>query len=1067
MVYYDIDSVKKLNGSVPKKWRISIGTKFLILTGVLIGTTLTFFLVNAAHLFKKDNLDSIYLSSDILTSAKAGEVKTWFEGTLVRVKAIADKVEITHDSFALDGGDILIADVYEIPNEIPTSATHAPASLVRTGSWVSSTFVKTNLSATELQAEVQKMIFSDFGSAVRMKGSKHLEHLMEKIIVRSLTAQFGKGLILLGLPRLSKDNQIQFAGVVLSTDGITEIFSKTGPYMFSLLDDHGRIVVSTEGAQDLNPSEMAALPIVKRLLTTHLDRELQEFSYKDQVYLGAYQRLGVAGLSVLSQVSKSIALETGQTLIRRSILIGLLLFLGAFIFTYLFVQKLIDPILKLRNAAKQMALGNFNVRVDVSSRDEIFDLAASFNSMSAELELKIRNLYRINEASGKIRSINNNGELLDFSVDFLMSLLSCDLGLGVFFAGKKDPVTGKPKVFYSKKNWPNSTISLKKLIASLAQTKGITQCWIDDLPFLVCPIFHQDLLAGIIILGGRQAKKEFLPEEHFMARTVISMVSADSENIQYQGELKELNADLENRVIIRTEQLATANVQLKEQKKELDDVMNNIQQGILTVSDQQIVNTDYSKYTNTLFGLEEIANLNICALLYPAPEHERERENLREWLASIFLDPSIFESIQDFGLRELEFARKQEDGTPELRFLSFQWRPIYEEEQIIKIMLVCFDLTEQKRLEREIVKQEESHKEELEIIAKLVNNPVEVIEQFISDFSRNLTAGMEVFVGLQAAFEVTGLNSLMRILHTIKGSAKQFGLESVQSKASTLEEEVSAWTRAMPPVAEVPALIEKTQAQFKVIEETLQRMIAVYEKVMKAGSGGSANAGEGISRKPMVSIPLEKFETLLKGEGETQNVKKTLALLLQTPIAPLFHRLEKLALTLTQELQYETQIVIKGEETQIDLRLLPTLYDALLHVIRNSIDHGGQLPDERVAQGKNGAIAIEMAATALPGGQIKVSIADDGKGINDQVVLKRAVEKGLVDPAKAEQLSHQEIILLIFQPGFSTKEVVTDISGRGVGMDVVKDTVERVLKGKLQVSSALGQGTKIEFVFQG
>jgi two-component system chemotaxis sensor kinase CheA len=132
-----------------------------------------------------------------------------------------------------------------------------------------------------------------------------------------------------------------------------------------------------------------------------------------------------------------------------------------------------------------------------------------------------------------------------------------------------------------------------------------------------------------------------------------------------------------------------------------------------------------------------------------------------------------------------------------------------------------------------------------------------------------------------------------------------------------------------------------------------------------------------------------------------------------------------------------------GAETELDRTIIESIRDPLMHIVRNSCDHGIELPDDRVRAGKPPQGKLILRAFH-EGGQVNIEISDDGAGIDGARVKKKAVEKGLLRPEQASKLSEREAMNLIFLPGFSTSQKVTNISGRGVGMDVVKSHVEKI-----------------------
>lgn len=176
-------------------------------------------------------------------------------------------------------------------------------------------------------------------------------------------------------------------------------------------------------------------------------------------------------------------------------------------------------------------------------------------------------------------------------------------------------------------------------------------------------------------------------------------------------------------------------------------------------------------------------------------------------------------------------------------------------------------------------------------------------------------------------------------------------------------------------------------------------------------------------------------------------------------IAKIFNRYPRMVRDLSKDLTKEIELVIRGEETEVDKNLIEEINDPLVHLIRNSVDHGVELPDVRVKAGKSPKGTVTLSAEQL-GNNIVITIEDDGKGMDPEALKEKAVSKGLINREKAKELTKQEAINLIFLAGFSTAEKVSNVSGRGVGMDVVKTNVSR-LRGIINIDSEVGKGSKI------
>jgi two-component system, chemotaxis family, sensor kinase CheA len=177
------------------------------------------------------------------------------------------------------------------------------------------------------------------------------------------------------------------------------------------------------------------------------------------------------------------------------------------------------------------------------------------------------------------------------------------------------------------------------------------------------------------------------------------------------------------------------------------------------------------------------------------------------------------------------------------------------------------------------------------------------------------------------------------------------------------------------------------------------------------------------------------------------------------PIDTVFRKFPRIVRDLAHSLKKEVELVVSGQETELDKTMVELIGDPLVHLVRNSLDHGLEEPGARTAAGKSPGGTLRLEARE-EGDQIVIRIADDGAGIDPERIAGKAVEKGLVTADRVRTLSKREILDFIFLPGFSTKEVASDVSGRGVGMDVVRTNVKN-MNGTVELDSNLGQGTTV------
>lgn len=187
----------------------------------------------------------------------------------------------------------------------------------------------------------------------------------------------------------------------------------------------------------------------------------------------------------------------------------------------------------------------------------------------------------------------------------------------------------------------------------------------------------------------------------------------------------------------------------------------------------------------------------------------------------------------------------------------------------------------------------------------------------------------------------------------------------------------------------------------------------------------------------------------------TSEVQRTTMGMRMITLGQVFQRSTRLIRDLSRKQGKNIQVEVSGEETEVDKTIAEELTDPLLHMVRNACDHGVDTPEERVAAGKPRMATVKLSAYHQ-GGQIVIEIGDDGRGLHREKIIAKAVQKGLIEPNA--HLSEQEVFNLIFEPGFSTAAQVTDLSGRGVGMDVVRRNIQK-LRGRIDIQSKQGKGT--------
>jgi two-component system chemotaxis sensor kinase CheA len=277
-----------------------------------------------------------------------------------------------------------------------------------------------------------------------------------------------------------------------------------------------------------------------------------------------------------------------------------------------------------------------------------------------------------------------------------------------------------------------------------------------------------------------------------------------------------------------------------------------------------------------------------------------------------------------------------------------------------------------------------------------------------------------------------------QLIQNVKKLACSAEAPVAEAPASAAVESPSAPAQAAEASRTVRVAIEKLDSLMDVVGELV---IVQSQLIETARRNGTADA------------PLQRDVGQLS--RITKELQHTAMALRMIPIKPAFQKMERMARDLAHACGKKVDFTTSGEGTELDRTVVEEIGDPLVHMVRNALDHGVESPEERLAQGKSETGTLALRAYHQ-GGSVIVELQDDGRGIDPAKVLGKAKKQGLV--AADASLSRAEIFGLIFLPGFSTAEKITDVSGRGVGMDVVRRNIER-LRGKIEVESEVGRGT--------
>jgi two-component system chemotaxis sensor kinase CheA len=304
-----------------------------------------------------------------------------------------------------------------------------------------------------------------------------------------------------------------------------------------------------------------------------------------------------------------------------------------------------------------------------------------------------------------------------------------------------------------------------------------------------------------------------------------------------------------------------------------------------------------------------------------------------------------------------------------------------------------------------------------------------------------------------------------RLLLEIVSDAGQEAIESASTGPDIVLVEVCPEEEA-PPLKDDPPTPDKVRERQEKPEKTrelknIRVEIQRLDQMMNLVEDLVINGGrlKQIAGKYQVKEMDEALGMISRSISDLQNLMMHIRMI---PLNQIFNRFPRVVRDVAHFDQKDVEFVMEGGETELDRSVMDNLSDPLLHLIRNAVNHGIETPAVRTGAGKTPRGKLLLSARREQGNVI-IEISDDGGGIDTSRILAKAIERGLVSREAAENLSDEEILAVLFQPGFSTAEEITDISGRGVGLDVVKSAIES-LNGSINLESVVGSGTKFTLV---
>ncbi len=439
----------------------------------------------------------------------------------------------------------------------------------------------------------------------------------------------------------------------------------------------------------------------------------------------------------------------------------------------------------------------------------------------------------------------------------------------------------------------------------------------------------------------------------------------------------------------------------QENRKYLD----NIAEGLVLIDRDYRISEQYSRYVETLFATSNIAGRSFSEFIYPDESAQSERQELEQFLQMIFENTSTeMEMIMSINpLSEKKATVGEGDNRREVIFGTNFQRVMGDDGSVERVMAIFEDRTDIVHTQAELESERERYKSDIEHIATLLKTGPDSYSEF-EDSALETIAAVEG--ALQELPTGEARNTLLRDLHSLKGTARYlefFSIADLANRAESLLEEAS--------LGELSQVVARMREEMESLGAINEKFRAFATSISEEDSGHAA---------------LENF----------------------------LEHIEKMTHEIAGEL--EKDVVLKIENELDELPNLSKLQNPIIHLIRNAIDHGIEDQYQRLTAGKEGTAEISLSlkeSTEV----YTISIADDGAGIDFDAVRRIGIEKGMLQGD--QEYSEKELIKTLFAPSFSTRTEITDVSGRGVGLDVVHEEV-RALGGKIGMGTRRGAGTR-------
>lgn len=776
-------------------------------------------------------------------------------------------------------------------------------------------------------------------------------------------------------------------------------------------------------------------------------------------------------LNALVKSQQAVSVEgnkqlTAQVQRTQSTVGGLIVagLVAALLIGWILSRAITKPINALKANAYELSHGHLDQEIDTSRKDELGNLAQSFSDMRDSIKKKIEDLRILNVTGELMTGLHDPLRVLEHALRVMQEQISVEWGSVYLY--NKDREHLEVAAYFPTHNddseTPRSarTFKLGEGAAGMAAKENRIVYIADtskDQPFeaganddvspraIVCvPMLDNGELFGVMNFCGNVGQVTFADSDREFAETIARMAVVSFKNIQMVHLIEEQNRTLEQKVEERT-------AELRQKTNDINNMMQNMHQGIFTILPGGKIHPEYSAYLESILETKAIANADVMALMFAGSSLGSNA--LSQISAALDAILGEDEMMFDFNRHCLvkEFTKNMPDGRTKI--VELDWDPILGDSGVIeKLMVTVRDVTELRGLQAEAEKQ----KWELEVIGQILAVSADKFISFLKDGYR-FAEENEKLIAATDAPSPDVIATLFRNMHTIKGNARTYGFTAITDAAHEAETTYDAMRKSDAPSWDK----EKMLAE---LNDTRQVM-KTYESIYTGKLSGNTSQGTFVEQNL-----LDKLKDILDkiGDQDMSGLKRALHDVKAVTNAIGTESMESLLDAIVRSMpelaeklgKRAPNVIIEDHNIRFLPDIAPVLKNVFTHSFRNAIDHGLETIEERKAHGKpdQGTIRVEVCEE---NGQVVLCMSDDGRGLAVRKLKEKAIRNGLLD--ENGEISAEDLAELIFQSGMSTADNVTDISGRGVGMDAIRKFVEKA-GGKIEIRFNQEPKTDSEFV---